>query len=104
MTYLVAAFIAIPLTMLGIIGILEARQRIKRFFETVDERQVAELADIGAAPLPDCYHELRFTQSLLALSKVRSPERDGSPAPELAESSSLVLAHRAQSKIPDRAA
>jgi hypothetical protein len=104
MTYFVAAFIAIPLTMLGIIGILEAREKVKRMMESLNERQVAELADIGAAPLPDCYHELRFTQSLLALSKVRSPERDGSPAPELVESSSLVLVHHAQSKTPDRVA
>jgi hypothetical protein len=104
MTFLVAASIAIPLTMLGIIGILGARQKVKRLMESLDERQVAELADVGATPLPECYNELRFTQSLLALSKVRSPERGGSRAPEPAESSSLVLVHRAQSKIPDQAA
>lgn len=104
MTFLVAASIAIPLTMLGIIGILEARQKVKRLMQSLDERQVAEMADVGAAPLSECYNELRFTQSLLALSRVRSPERGGSPVPEPDESSSLVLVHRAQSKIPDQAA
>jgi hypothetical protein len=104
MSYSVAAFLAIPITMFGIIGVVEARQKVRRIMESFHERRLAEMADIGAAPVPNFQDELRFTQSLLALSKVRSQERDDSREPAPDESSSLVLVHRAQSRIPDRAA
>jgi len=101
MTYFVASLLAIPITLVGLIGILKSREMAKRLMQFLQERDGAELADIGAAPLPEFHDELRFTQSLLALSKVRSPERGGFPVPEPAESSSLVLVHRTQSKTPD---
>ncbi len=104
MTYVVAAVIAIPITMCGIIGVLKSRQMVKQFIEFMRERHVIAIADVSVAAVPDIDDELRFTQSLLALSRVRSPERDGFREPERAESSSLVLAHRAQSKTPDRVA
>lgn len=52
-------------------------------------------------PRMDSVSELNFTRSLLALSKVGSLNRGGSPEPAPGESSSLVLVHRAQSKNPD---
>ncbi len=104
MTYFAAALIAIPVTMCGIVGVLKSRVAFKRFMDLVNERRMAEMGDIGAAPVPECLDEMRFTESLLALSRVRSPRHDDSQELEHAESSSLVLAHRAQSRTPDRAA
>lgn len=105
MTYLVAALLAIPITMFGIIGLFEFRQiavRIKAFTRESRAEEPVEIAAATPAFEPD--HELRFTQSLLALSKVRSPEHGGSLEREPAESSSLALVHPVQSRIPDRAA
>lgn len=104
MTYVVAALVAIPITLFGIIAILEARAQFKRIMQSIQERGTAEMADVGPAPVPDSVDEIRFTQSLLALSKVRSPELDGFPKHEPAESSSLALIRRAQSRIPGRVA
>ncbi|SRR5579884_3430543 len=104
MTYYAAAAIAIPITASGILGVLKSRQMVRRFIEAMREPRFAAAEDTSPASLPDYHEELRFTQSLLALSRVRSPKHDGSRGPEPAESSSLVLVHRAQSKIPDRVA
>ncbi len=105
MTYFVAALVAIPVTMFGIIGLFESREIIARFREFMREpRFEPATAQITAAPITDPDHELRFTQSLLALSRVRSPERDGSRELEHAGSSSLALVHHVQSRIPDQAA
>ena len=104
MTYFAAALLAIPITMCGIIGLFESREIVRRFNEFMRERAVEAEADIAPAPNFDPDHELRFTQSLLALSRVRSPEHGGFPEPEHAGSSSLVLVPHTQSRIPDQAA
>lgn len=104
MTYFTAASLAIPITLFGIIVLFECRRWVKWLLERRSNRSFAAMADVGAAPVPDFQEEMRFTQSLLALSKVRSQAIGDFPTPEPVESSSLVLVHRAQSKIPDRAA
>ena len=105
MSYFVAAAIAAPVTMFGIFGVLNARAHVKQLMALLRDRDTAALADSGPIPLPaDSFHELRFTQSLLALSKVRSQAHDDSLEHEIDESSSLALAPRAQSKTHDRVA
>ena len=104
MTYFAVAVITLPVAVSGAFGVFKSRHMVKRFMDDRRERRFAAMADTGPAPLPDYHHDLRFTQSLLALSKVRSPEHDGFPVPEPDEASSLVLIRHAQSKTPDPAA
>ena len=101
MTYFVASLIAIPVTVLGIVGFFKARVTLKYLFECINERRTAALGDTGATPLPPGLDEARFTRSLLALSKVRSRQLDDSPERELAESSWLVSVPHALSKTRD---
>ena len=103
MTYFAAFALALPITMCAIIGLLESREIFKWFVDRRNERSVAAVGDIGAMPALDFDHELRFTQSLLALSRVRSPKLDDFQVHEPDVSSSLVSVHRPQSKTRDRA-
>ena len=102
MTYIAAALTAIPITTGGIFVVTQARDLLAKVRQCFVKRDAAVMLDARPASIPDINAELRFTQSLLALSKVRSPIPGGSPALERDESSSLVLAHRAQSKIHDQ--
>lgn len=104
MTYLAAALIAAPVTLSGIIAMLKARTEVKQFLTSLHDRDSALLGDVGAATLPGCAHELRFTQSLLALSRARSLKPCDSPEPALDEFSSLALVRHAQLKTHDRVA
>jgi hypothetical protein len=86
-------------------GDSHARAGRRPDFLQVDEEPVCTPCGPPATARPsamDAFAELGFTRSLLALSKVRSPDPYGSPIPEPAESSSLVLAPHAQSQTPDR--
>ena len=105
MTYLAAAIIAMPVTVGGIAGVLKSRDLVKGMVTLITKRNRPTAAPLGrATAASEVQQELRFTQSLLALSRVRSRGLGNSPTPVPAESSSLVLVHHAQSKIPDQVA
>jgi hypothetical protein len=73
MPYTAAALIAMPLSVLTLLGLTEAHTGLKRLAEALRSDREAD-----------------FTRSLLALNTVRSLTPGDSPERELAESSSSV--------------
>src|SRR5437879_2643172 len=108
MVVIVAVTVFLGICALFLVEYGDSHTRIARRLDALQkqtpeasEQPVCTPASLPAtmqSPKSDAFSELSFTRSLLALSKVRSLDPYGSPAPAHDESSSLVLAHPAQSQ------
>lgn len=108
-TALLVFSVSVVLAM-AFVGLTEAHYGVNRRFMELDTNQAgaaldelpARMTETNASAYTDQLPELSFTRSLLALSKARSQGFCDFPTPSPAGSSSLVLAHRVQSKNPDQ--
>jgi hypothetical protein len=108
--FFVAGLVFLAICALSLVGLGESHTRVSRLLDDLDEgarttkkEETATPAFSQDAPSLDTFSEIGFTRSLLALSKVRSLDPYGSPAPAHAESSSSESLHPVRSKTRDRA-
>jgi hypothetical protein len=103
----VGVLVFMAICALSLIGLGDSHGRVTRILNELQEKRSEDNGASQTSPIPetasqknDVFAELGFTRSLLALSKVGSPNPCEVPGLGHDESSLLALVRRSQSKNP----